>query len=715
MPVARVQLPDGRVARLEVPDGTTPDQVTQFVQSQFQFKPDSPPPVSADTANMDPRDLRARNLLTSQDPEAIRERVRLASKAGPVDRFMMGPQDVVLGGAQLLAHLASPISEAPANAIDKYIAKREEEYRLGRLIRGDDPYGVDIARTGGSAVQQSALPLKPAATMVGRAAQGATIGAVGGATSIVQPGQDFAEEKTKQVGLGAVTGAVATPAFEVLMRGAAAAVNGIKSLATRAATPADIDAALASALSQQGVKFSDIAPEVQDALRKQVGGAVTRGSALNPEELRRFSDISAVGATPTRGMVSLDPVAVTQERNLAKMGANSNAPALQQLAQNEQANNAALIQRVNALGAADAPPQIATGARVINALKSADKTRQDAVGSLYTKAENVNALAGQVQPFTFDGAKFVDQATRALDAKGRGAFLPGEVRTVMQGLADRGPMTMEQVEQLRTILATAQRSAQDGNAKYAIGLVRDALENAEPSNMLGPLVKNAFSRARDAHAARMKLIDDVPALKAAIDGVEPDKFVQSFIIGNGEKASVADVNALKKAITSDPEAFDMVRRTIVGHLKARALNGAADEVGNFSQSAYNKALRDIGDQKLGAFFSPQEIESLRQVGRAAAYMQVQPKGSAVNNSGSGTFVGGMIDRAIELGSSATGLGQLAIGSLNSLRNSARQAQQNSLAQKSLQPFAPAPREIDPQLLRLLAPAGGVAGVAAAQQ
>lgn len=36
MAVARVQLPDGRIARLEVPDGTEPGQIEQFVSSQFQ-------------------------------------------------------------------------------------------------------------------------------------------------------------------------------------------------------------------------------------------------------------------------------------------------------------------------------------------------------------------------------------------------------------------------------------------------------------------------------------------------------------------------------------------------------------------------------------------------------------------------------------------------------------------------------------------------------
>lgn len=36
MPVARVQLPDGRIARLEVPEGTTPEQIESFVSTQFK-------------------------------------------------------------------------------------------------------------------------------------------------------------------------------------------------------------------------------------------------------------------------------------------------------------------------------------------------------------------------------------------------------------------------------------------------------------------------------------------------------------------------------------------------------------------------------------------------------------------------------------------------------------------------------------------------------
>lgn len=44
MPIAKVQLPDGRIGRFEVPEGTTPDQVLSFVSSGNIDKPAAPKP-----------------------------------------------------------------------------------------------------------------------------------------------------------------------------------------------------------------------------------------------------------------------------------------------------------------------------------------------------------------------------------------------------------------------------------------------------------------------------------------------------------------------------------------------------------------------------------------------------------------------------------------------------------------------------------------------
>ena len=143
----------------------------------------------------------------------------------------------------------------------------------------------------------------------------------------------------------------------------------------------------------------------------------------------------------------------------------------------------------------------------------------------------------------------------------------------------------------------------------------------------------------------MGIVEKTPALQAVRDGIEPDKFVKQFIVGNGNKANVSDLNALKASIKSSPEAMQSVREQIAAHLKSSALNGAADEVGNLSQSGFNKALNGIGEEKLSMFFKPDEVRQLKAIGRVASYEQFQPKGSAVNNSNTaGTAIANVLDR-----------------------------------------------------------------------
>lgn len=108
-----------------------------------------------------------------------------------------------------------------------------------------------------------------------------------------------------------------------------------------------------------------------------------------------------------------------------------------------------------------------------------------------------------------------------------------------------------------------------------------------------------------------------------------------------------DAKSLKNTLNvlgDNPEAIQTVRDQVLGHLKEKALNGAADEVGKFSQSKYNGALKMLGSSKLEMLFTPEEINQLRALGRVASYEQFQPVGAAVNNSNTASAVGGMLER-----------------------------------------------------------------------
>jgi hypothetical protein len=378
---------------------------------------------------------------------------------------------------------------------------------------------------------------------------------------------------------------------------------------------------------------------VRDAYR--LTGEVT------PDAIRRLADYRATGTTPTAGTLTLDPATVTRQKNLAKLGMNSKDATAQALGRTENDNNRLLIENINRMGAGG--PQVDGGRRIISALADRDKRASTIIGNQYDAARATGGRSALL-----DHEAFVTRANTLLDDALLGGRLPGDVRNVLNKdwqKVVRGPtvapasgaptpprdnygLPVDAAEQIKTRIGDLQRASVDGSERKALGLVRQALDDAPllPGQQMGEDSIAAFNRARGLNRSWMQIVERTPALQAVRDGIEPDKFVQQFIVGNGGKSNIADVRALRGSIKSNPDAVQAVREQIIGHLKTKALNSAEDEVGKVSQSAYKKALDGIGDEKLSIFFKPEEVRQLRAIQRVASYEQFQPVGAAVNNS-----------------------------------------------------------------------------------
>lgn len=414
-----------------------------------------------------------------------------------------------------------------------------------------------------------------------------------------------------------------------------------------APTPQQIDVTINSALQggSDGVSFGDLPGKIQAGIRQDVKDAFRLTGNISPDAIRRLTDYRLTGATPTAGSLTLDPGTVTRQKNLAKLGINSKDATAQALGQTENANNRALIENINRLGAGGSP--VDGGRRIIGALANRDKRAGSIIGDAYDAARATGGRSALL-----DHEAFITRANTLLDDALLGGKLPGDVRNVLgkdwQKVV-KGPaaapapgtppkenygLPVDVAEQIKSRIGDLQRASTDGAERKALGLTRQALDDAPllPGQQMGEDSIAAFNRARRLNRSWMGIVEKTPALQAVRDGIEPDKFVQQFIVGNGGKANIADVNALHSSIKSNPDAMQAVREQIVGHLKAKALNGAADEVGKISQSAYNKALIGIGDEKLSKFFSKPEVDQLKAIGRVASYEQFQPAGTAVNNS-----------------------------------------------------------------------------------
>lgn len=465
--------------------------------------------------------------------------------------------------------------------------------------------------------------------------------------------------------VASIAGGLAAPAAMVgAQRGVAAAA---RALTPQSSAPQQIEVTINNALRDSGLTLGDLPANVANGIRNDVAAAYKTGGLLSPEAIQRLADYRLTGATPTAAGLTLDPAIVSQQKNLAKLGINSKDQLAQQLGQTQNANNRVLINGLNDLGAGTAADPIGGAQTIMGALAQRDAQQQGVINSLYGQARDSAGRAAPLDPYAF-----TQRAGDLLNEANVESFLTPDIRNKLNGFAKGEiPLNVDIAEQFKTGIGRLQRNSSDGNVRTALGLVRQALDETPllgqggpapvfggnqmtapgglaagvPSANIGQDALDAFSRARAANREWMQTVERTPALQAMRDGVEPDKFVQQFIVGSGNGASVMSVAQLKNQIKDNPAAMEAVRQQIAAYLKQKALGGAADEVGNFSQSNFNTALKAIGERKLNLFFKPDEVTQLKAIGRVASYEQFQPVGSAVNNSNTaGTAGAALLDR-----------------------------------------------------------------------
>lgn len=435
-----------------------------------------------------------------------------------------------------------------------------------------------------------------------------------------------------------------------LLPGAVSGVaNTVRDAANRTInrlTPAQLDARISDVLTGQGVEFGQLNSAAQNALRRQMGDALSTGKEIDPTAVRRLADFASVGATPTRGMVSQNPVQITREMNLAKTAAASSDDTLSGLPMIQNRNNSTLIARLNDAGAGRGDPLKAG-----EALSGAVIGRRDALRSAEQQAwDAAKGMPGYTQPIE---KGVLSQINGALDSEGLMPFMNKTISDYMGAFqGGNRPFTPQDYRNLQSMLS--REMSKGGNEAAAAGVAARVLNASDlkainpaghittpvPAGMAARIDEylsqprqaiDAVNQARGATRAAYQFEGSSPLVRQVLgDGraADPEKIASSYIIGGtlNEAREVADHVGKSPAI----------KNAIVTHLKDRALSSQADEVGKFSQSAYNKALEAIGDQKLALFFNKEELAQLRAVGRVASYMQNQPVGSAVNNSNSAT-------------------------------------------------------------------------------
>ncbi len=388
-------------------------------------------------------------------------------------------------------------------------------------------------------------------------------------------------------------------------------------------------------------------------LRKAV--SLVKETELNPEALARQleADSLPVPLRLTKGQATQDVGLLSHEQNIRGKSEEMRNRF------NEQSGQ--LLENVNAIREKAAPDVYGTnhvenGQALIDAYKATDDALRTDISAKYKALEDANG-----GKFPVDGVAFVDAAEAALQKALKSEFVPAPIARQMEKFKDGAPMTFEQFEAMRTNLAAEMRKAErsgDGNAAYAAGVVRDALESL-PMTGDAAALKPIADSARAAAKARFDLLKKDPAYKAAVnDAVAPDDFINKFVV----KGKSGDVATMVEHLGKDSVAHQTMAAGVINYLKSRA--GIVNEAGIFSQAGYNKALQEL-KPKLLTIVGHEAAKQIETLGNVARYTQAQPRGSFVNNSN--TLVGSMAEGAKNIAEGTAnrvlGLGVVPVGSL----------------------------------------------------
>lgn len=524
---------------------------------------------------------------------------------------------------------------------------------------------------------------------------------IGGLSGIMQPpasGQVTVPQMVGQGLMGAAGGAVMGPALGglgTLLHGAGNKL--VQAVMPEAAALSQADSMMAG-LRSRGIDVSQVPPDILGAIRDQVADALKQGKILDPAALLRQKDFQGLGIQPTLGQITRDPMQYARERDLRGIDMGGGQNSLGKLFNNQQNQ---LLSHIGGLGADSAGEAVPAGNALIASLKASDAPEKAAIDAAYSGARDMSGRAAQL-----DVAVFSKAANDALDSKMLGHYLPPNVRGMLNDVSSgKTPFNVNTAVQMDQVLSAAQRNPHASDAeKLAIGQVRDALNSAPIDSSAGKETKAAFDKARTMAKQRFEKLEKTPALKAALDGVDPDNFVNKYVI----HGTAADLNAMARALDKDPAAKTIVRSQIAEFLRSKAFgaNTAGDKT--FAQESYNKALNQIGTDKLAAFFTPQEIDQFRAVGRVGAYIGSQPAGSAVNNSNTAAAALNLFNRALESVGKWPGI--------NIVRNSIRTFNDERAINNALQAkVAPQPvTKPANQLIKFSAPVSAAFGKKAAQ-
>ena len=373
---------------------------------------------------------------------------------------------------------------------------------------------------------------------------------------------------------------------------------------------------------------------------RQVSEKAAKGEVINPTAVANHNLTQSLDVPfeLTPGQKTGDPVLISRERN--ERGIKEH------YAQQFNEQNKALLANAEAIKKGVAPEvktasYVDDSANIIDSVLEIKNANEKQIKQNYQLLEQ--AGGGKLP---IDSQAFASDAVRRLTDTDAMDFLPSTIKSKLDAYQSGAKdMNFNQFDNLRTMIARETRKAQradDGNAVYALGLVREALEEL-PMTGATAEVKSLADTARASFKAERDLEkSNMLYSKVANDAVDSKDFISKFVFQSKNK----DFGPSMSLLASNPKAIESMRAGTMDYM----IREATDASGNFKSAKFLDMVDSLEvNGKLDPLFGPEGAKKLRNLARAGQLTSAQPAGHFISTANTAPAIAGMVK---ELGPTA---------------------------------------------------------------
>jgi len=376
---------------------------------------------------------------------------------------------------------------------------------------------------------------------------------------------------------------------------------------------ADVSQAVKGVADEAGIPVQAVDKNLAQFLQNEAEKAFVAGKVLDIRALMRESQFHALGIKPMQGQLTRDPTQFAREINLRGISPEIAARL------NEQNIRLHDILGAPTVGATD---PYKAGMSIIQVLSKKDEAMRRLVSRKYTTARaSAEAdldlpMQGLAQDFTMVMDEFAGKVPQGV--------INQFEKYGLTGMEQKKVYTIMESDKLIKVI-----NANMGNDAATNNALRILRNSVKQSVLEADATGGPFAPALKIAAQRFRELENNPALAAAANrDAIPDDFVRKFII-NGK---TDDVIALANKLSDNPSAFAQAKAQMAMDIRRAAFgeNLAGDAA--LSPERLAVKLRTLGPDKMGAFFTPQEIERYNLAALVGTYIAKHPNAAPVNTS-----------------------------------------------------------------------------------